>query len=154
MMDYLPFSGHHRLLSWFFQPGADLRLFGRGKSVKHNLKKCRLYRKNGMVTLEVEVVNRIGHSTLPVGNEGGTAFFGSDNAGSRRWKPARPASRCGAVNLPNFDFPQLRTHYPPGASVHHPGSLHCGCLPWRLRWMRTLDYKINRLETDLPALRS
>ena len=25
------------------------RLFGRGKSVKHNLKKCRLYRKNGMV---------------------------------------------------------------------------------------------------------
>lgn len=25
------------------------RLFGRGKSVKHNLKKCRLYRKNDMV---------------------------------------------------------------------------------------------------------
>ena len=35
------------------------------------------------VTLEVEVDNRIGHGTLPVGNEGGTAFFGSDNAGIR-----------------------------------------------------------------------
>ena len=33
------------------------------------------------VTLDVEVDNRIGHSSLPVGNEGGTAFFGSDNAG-------------------------------------------------------------------------
>ena len=33
------------------------------------------------VTLDVEVDNRIGHSSLPVGNEGGTAFFGSDNPG-------------------------------------------------------------------------
>ena len=33
------------------------------------------------VTIDVEVDNRIGHSSLPVGNEGGTAFFGSDNAG-------------------------------------------------------------------------
>ena len=31
--------------------------------------------------LEVEVDNTISHHTLPVGNEGGTAFFGSDNAG-------------------------------------------------------------------------
>ncbi len=34
------------------------------------------------MTLEVD--NRIGHSTLPVGNEGGTAFFGSYNAGITR----------------------------------------------------------------------
>ena len=33
------------------------------------------------VTLEVEVDNRINHSTLPIGTEGGTAFFGSDNPG-------------------------------------------------------------------------
>ena len=31
--------------------------------------------------LEVEVDNTISHHTLPVGNEGGTAFFGSDNPG-------------------------------------------------------------------------
>ena len=31
--------------------------------------------------LQVAVDNRVSHSTLPVGNEEGTAFFGSDNAG-------------------------------------------------------------------------
>ena len=52
--------------------------------------------------LIVAVDNRINHSTLPMGNEGGTAFFGSDNAdvpsvmAAKKWR--RP------VNLPNFDF--------------------------------------------------
>ena len=46
--------------------------------------------------------NKVNHSTLPVGNEGGTAFFGSDNAGvpsveaAKRWRKPQ--------NLPNFDF--------------------------------------------------
>ncbi len=48
------------------------------------------------VTLDVEVDNRIGHSSLPVGNEGGTAFFGSDNAGIPPSRPARRASRLRA----------------------------------------------------------
>ncbi len=45
------------------------------------------------VTLDVEVDNRIGHSSLPVGNEGGTAFFGSDKRrhSRRRGRQGAPA---------------------------------------------------------------
>lgn len=52
--------------------------------------------------LVVETDNRISHATLPVGNEGGTAFFGSDNPGI----PSVEAGKRyqGTVNLPNFDF--------------------------------------------------
>ncbi len=56
----------------------------------------------GQGELVVAVDNRVGHSTLPVGNEGSTAFFGSDNPGvpgveaAKRWRKPR--------NLPNFDF--------------------------------------------------
>lgn len=52
--------------------------------------------------LAVAVDNRVNHSTLPVGNEGSTAFFGSDNPGvpgveaAKAWRKPR--------NLPNFDF--------------------------------------------------
>ena len=41
--------------------------------------------------LTVAADNRISHSTLPVGNEGGTAFFGSDNPGV----PSVEAARYG-----------------------------------------------------------
>lgn len=53
--------------------------------------------------LTVLVDNRVNHTTLPVGNEkGGTAFFGSDNAGI----PSVEAGKAyqEAINLPNFDF--------------------------------------------------
>ena len=56
------------------------------------------------VTLEVEVDNRISHSTLPVGNEGGTAFFGSDNAGIPAVEAGKARQQMQGVNLPNFDF--------------------------------------------------
>ncbi len=52
--------------------------------------------------LVVAVDNRVGHGTLPVGNEGSTAFFGSDNPGvpgveaAKRWRKPK--------NQPNFDF--------------------------------------------------
>lgn len=52
--------------------------------------------------LAVAVDNRVNHGTLPVGNEGNTAFFGSDNPGvpgveaAKRWRKPQ--------NLPNFDF--------------------------------------------------
>ncbi len=52
--------------------------------------------------LVVAVDNRVSHSTLPVGNEGNIAFFGSDNPGvpsveaAKAWRKPR--------NLPNFDF--------------------------------------------------
>lgn len=56
------------------------------------------------VTLTVEVDNRIHHATLPVGNEGGTAFFGSDNAGIPSVEAGKARQRAQGVNLPNFDF--------------------------------------------------
>ena len=35
-------------MDFFKNSMQKFRLFGRGRSVKHNLKKCRLYRKNDM----------------------------------------------------------------------------------------------------------
>lgn len=55
-------------------------------------------------TLEIEVDNRIGHRTLPVGNEGGTAFFGSDNPGIPSVEAGKRLQRERGINLPNFDF--------------------------------------------------
>ncbi|KAB8294339.1 beta-glucuronidase [Bifidobacterium avesanii] len=58
--------------------------------------------KAGDNLLAVAIDNRINQSTLPIGNEGNVAFFGSDNAGipsveaGKRW--AKPQNR------PNFDF--------------------------------------------------
>ena len=56
------------------------------------------------VTLDVEVDNRIGHSSLPVGNEGGTAIFGSDNAGIPAVEAGKARQQAQGINLPNFDF--------------------------------------------------
>lgn len=52
--------------------------------------------------LTVAVDNRIHHGTLPVGNEGAIAFFGSDNPGV----PSVEAAKLWAKpqNIPNFDF--------------------------------------------------
>lgn len=54
--------------------------------------------------LDVAVDNRIHHGTLPVGNEGGTAFFGSDNAGIPSVEAGKRRQQERGVNLPNFDF--------------------------------------------------
>ena len=50
----------------------------------------------------VAVDNRVDFSTLPVGNEGGVAFFGSDNPGIPSIELAK--TRCRPQNRPNFDF--------------------------------------------------
>lgn len=52
--------------------------------------------------LTVAVDNRVNYSTLPVGNEGGVAFFGSDNPGIPSIELAK--TRCKPQNRPNFDF--------------------------------------------------
>lgn len=52
--------------------------------------------------LTVAVDNRVDYSTLPVGNEGTIAFFGSDNAGIPSVELAK--SRQKPFNRPNFDF--------------------------------------------------
>ena len=102
------------------------------------------------VTLEVEVDNRIGHSTLPVGNEGGTAFFGSDNAGI----PAvEAASRCRASTCPT-SISSTTQALPARCICTPPRQLTLRILPWRPRWMAHWTTKSTRLETDLPALRS
>ena len=54
--------------------------------------------------LLIRVDNRISHSTLPVGNEGGIAFFGSDNAGVPAVEAGKRLQQEKGVNLPNFDF--------------------------------------------------
>ena len=46
--------------------------------------------------------NRISHSTLPIGNEGNIAFFGSDNPGIPSVEAAKLWRK--KQNLPNFDF--------------------------------------------------
>lgn len=61
-----------------------------------------LIRPGKTALLTIAADNRISHSTLPVGNEGATAFFGSDNPGvpsveaAKKWR--------GQQNAPNFDF--------------------------------------------------
>ena len=100
------------------------------------------------VTLEVEVDNRIGHSTLPVGNEGGTAFFGSDNAGIPAVEAGKGPPADAGRQPAQLRFLQLRRHYPPGASVHHPGSLHCGYCPGtRDGWHTGLQNQHDRRRT-------
>ena len=54
--------------------------------------------------LEVEVDNTISNHTLPVGNEGGTAFFGSDNPGIPSVEAGKQHQHEQGINLPNFDF--------------------------------------------------
>lgn len=54
--------------------------------------------------LLIRVDNRISHSTLPVGNEGGIAFFGSDNPGVPAVEAGKRMQQARGVNLPNFDF--------------------------------------------------
>lgn len=54
--------------------------------------------------LLVEADNRISHRTLPVGNEGGLAFFGSDNPGVPSVEAGKRRQQEKGVNLPNFDF--------------------------------------------------
>lgn len=58
--------------------------------------------REGDNLLTVAVDNRVGQSTLPVGNEGGVAFFGSDNAGIPSIETAKRHAR--PQNMPNFDF--------------------------------------------------
>lgn len=77
--------------------------------------------------LEVEVDNTISHHTLPVGNEGGTAFFGSDNPGTPSVEAGKQHQHEQGINLPNFDFFNYAGLNRPCPPVHHPGGLYCRC---------------------------
>ena len=54
--------------------------------------------------LVVETDNRINHSTLPIGTEGGTAFFGSDNPGISAVEAGKKFQEERGINRPAFDF--------------------------------------------------
>ncbi len=54
--------------------------------------------------LTVEADNRINHGTLPVGTEGGTAFFGSDNPGIPSVEAGKKRQQKRGINRPAFDF--------------------------------------------------
>lgn len=58
--------------------------------------------REGDNLLAVAIDNRVNQSTLPVGNEGGVAFFGSDNAGIPSIEAAKRHAK--PQNMPNFDF--------------------------------------------------
>lgn len=53
-------------------------------------------------TLLVKVDNRINNHTLPMGNESGPAFFGSDNPGIPSVENGK--KKLAGQNMPNFDF--------------------------------------------------
>ena len=54
--------------------------------------------------LTVETDNRISHDTLPIGTEGGTAFFGSDNPGIAAVEAGKRFQQEHGINRPAFDF--------------------------------------------------
>ena len=54
--------------------------------------------------LTVEADNHIGHDTLPIGAEGSTAFFGSDNPGITAVEAGKRFRQERGINLPAFDF--------------------------------------------------
>ena len=54
--------------------------------------------------LTVEADNRINHSTLPIGTEGETAFFGSDNPGIAAVEAGKKFQEERGINRPAFDF--------------------------------------------------
>ena len=89
---------HHAIVYINGKPAAEHR----GGFLPFEIELTGLIKPGCPVLLQVAVDNRVSHSTLPVGNEDGTAFFGSDNAGvpsveaAKVWRKKR--------NLPNFDF--------------------------------------------------
>ena len=54
--------------------------------------------------LTVEADNRISHDTLPIGTEGETAFFGSDNPGIPAVEAGKKFQEDRGINRPAFDF--------------------------------------------------
>ena len=58
--------------------------------------------ETGLLTVEAD--NRINHSTLPIGVEGGVAFFGSDNPGIPSVEAGKKRQQEQGINQPAFDF--------------------------------------------------
>jgi len=63
-----------------------------------------LLEAGGTAELTVEADNRISHNTLPIGTEGETAFFGSDNPGIPSVEAGKKMQIERGINRPAFDF--------------------------------------------------
>ena len=63
-----------------------------------------LLEPGGTAVLTVEADNRIHHGTLPIGTEGETAFFGSDNPGIPSVEAGKRFQEERGINRPAFDF--------------------------------------------------
>ena len=63
-----------------------------------------LLEEGGTAELTVEADNRISHNTLPIGTEGETAFFGSDNPGIPSVEAGKKMQLERGINRPAFDF--------------------------------------------------
>ena len=101
------------------------------------------------MTLEVD--NRIGHSTLPVGNEGGTAFFGSDNAGIPAVEAGKARQQMQGVNLPNFDFFNYAGITRP-VHLYTTPAAYIADIALAPAMDGTLDYKINTIGDGLASI--
>ncbi len=76
----------------------------RGGFLPFEIEVTDLIRPGEEAELLVEADNRIDHTTLPIGTEGDTAFFGSDNPGITSVEAGKRLRRENGVNLPAFDF--------------------------------------------------
>lgn len=99
----------------------------------------------------MEVDNRIGHSTLPVGNEGGTAFFGSDNAGIPAVEAGKARQQMQGVNLPNFDFFNYAGITRP-VHLYTTPAAYIADIALAPAMDGTLDYKINTIGDGLASI--
>ena len=86
-----------------FLDGTEIA-FHRGGFLPFEIELTDLLRPGCSALLEVEVDNRVSHSTLPIGVEGGMAFFGSDNPGILSVEAGKTLRREKGVNMPAFDF--------------------------------------------------
>ena len=102
-------------------------------------------------TVTLEVDNRIGHSTLPVGNEGGTAFFGSDNAGIPAVEAGKARQQMQGVNLPNFDFFNYAGITRP-VHLYTTPAAYIADIALAPAMDGTLDYKINTIGDGLASI--
>ena len=63
-----------------------------------------LLEEGGTAELTVEADNWISHNTLPIGTEGETVFFGSDNPGIPSVEAGKKMQLERGINRPAFDF--------------------------------------------------
>ena len=78
--------------------------FHRGGFLPFEVELNGLMRPGETAELTVETDNRINHDTLPIGTEGETAFFGSDNPGIPAVEAGKRMQQERGINRPAFDF--------------------------------------------------